>query len=107
MKEFEEDEVIKYIREALPADAADKYSDDDLLNIVDMIWDYYEMNGLIDIDNDDDEQMSESELRGELVDYAARMLRKDKYCKVEPEHLEAIISGELAYEDFLDQEMFK
>lgn len=107
MKEFEEDEVIKYIREALPAEAADIYSDDDLLNIVDMIWDYYEMNGLIDIDNDDDDQISESELISELVDYTGRMLRKDKACKVNPDHLEAIVRGELAYEDLLDQEMFK
>lgn len=107
MKEFEEEEVIKYIREALPADAADIYHDDDLLNIVDMIWDYYEINGLIDIDSDDDDTMSESELISELVDYATRMLRKDKACKVSPDHLEAIIRGELAYEDMLDQEMFK
>lgn len=107
MKEFEEYEVIKYIREALPAEAADIYSDDDLLNIVDMIWDYYEMNGLIDIDNDDDDQISESELISELVDYTGRMLRKDKACKVSPDHLEAIVRGELAYEDLLDQEMFK
>lgn len=80
MKEFDENEVTKRIRESLPEEAAQTYSDDDLLNIVDMIWDYYEMNGLLDIDTADDEE-EDLDLQAELVDYCKRMLKKDKGCK--------------------------
>ena len=102
MKEFDENEVISLIRKALPTDYAMVYSDDDILNVVDMIWDYYEINGLLDPDvNDDDNE--ETDILPELIDYAKRMLNKDKACKIKPEHLEAIISAELDYEDMLDQ----
>lgn len=104
MKEYDENEVIKLIRAALPENSAKAYSDDDLLNIVDMIWDYYEMNGLLDVDCADDDT-EELDLVSELIDYAKRMLKKDKGCKVDPNDLKAIIEAELSYEDMLDSEM--
>lgn len=104
MKEFDENELIKYIRAALLQTTDAKYSDDDLLNIVDMIWDYYELNGLLDVDDDsDDDEITD--IVAELKDYTTRMLRKDKACKVDEADLETIIMAELAYEDMLDSEM--
>ncbi len=105
MKEFDESAVLKEMRRSLPENV--NYSDDDLLNIVDMIWDYYEMNGLLDveIENEKDSDEEEIDIVSELIDYARRMLKKDKACKVSPDHLEALISAELAYEDALDAEM--
>ncbi|MDE6099986.1 MAG: hypothetical protein K2L46_08850 [Paramuribaculum sp.] len=105
MKEFDESAVLKEMRKSLPENIS--YSDDDLLNIVDMIWDYYEMNGLldVDIDSENDTDDEEIDIVSELIDYARRMLKKDKACKVNPDHLEALIRAELAYEDALDAEM--
>ncbi|MCM1348829.1 MAG: hypothetical protein NC338_05400 [Firmicutes bacterium] len=100
MNEFDENEVVKHIRRMLPQEAATAYSDDDLLNIVDMIWDYYELNGLLDIDFDEEDE-EETDIVNELIDYAGRMLKKDKACNVRPVHLEAIIKAELDYEDTL------
>ena len=90
MKEFDENEVVGRIRAALPTEASSRYSDDDLLNVVDMIWDYYE---------------EEVDIVAELNDYAKRMLKKDKACQVAPEHLPAIINAELDYEDWLDSSL--
>lgn len=104
MKEFDENEVVKQIRDNLPEESAKAYSDDDLLNIVDMIWDYYEMNGLLDIDASDDDDEPE-DIVSDLVDYAKRMLKKDRGCKVQPDDLECIILAELAYEDYLDSQL--
>lgn len=101
MKEYEEKEVIDLIRKELPDSTRTEYSDDDLLNIVDMIWDYYEINGLLDVDAGIDEE-EDIDIVSELIDYAKRMLKKDKACQVRPEHLENIIRAELAYEDILD-----
>ena len=101
MKEFDENEVVGRIRAALPTEASSRYSDDDLLNVVDMIWDYYELNGLLDVDSDNEDE-EEVDIVAELNDYAERMLKKDKACQVAPEHLPAIINAELDYEDWLD-----
>ncbi len=104
MKEFDENDVIRCIRKSLPTDASSAYTDDDLLNIVDMIWDYYEMNGLLDIDFSDDDNEQDTDLQSELNDYCIRMLKKDKCCKVKPEHIQLIVGAELDYEDSLENE---
>lgn len=39
---FDEDEAIKFIRNYMPENIRNLYSDDEILNIIDMIWDYYE-----------------------------------------------------------------
>lgn len=103
MKEFDENEVVQQIRGNLSEESSALYSDDDLLNIVDMIWDFYEINGLLDIDSDDDSDPED--LRSDIVEYARRMLKKDKACKVKPEDLECIVDAELAYEDYLDSQL--
>lgn len=102
MKEFDENDVVRRIRENLPTGETTSYTDDDLLNIVDMIWDYYEINGLLDVDIPDDDNEEDIDLVAELRDYCIRMLKKDKACRVKPEHLESIITAELDYEDSLE-----
>lgn len=55
MNVFDEDEAIKFIRNYMPADKRDLYSDDEILNIIDMIWDYYEDHGLLELPADEDD----------------------------------------------------
>lgn len=95
---YDENEALKYIRKNVELSISSAYDDDELLNVIDMIWDYYEANGMLDIDDDDDDPDTD-ELLDELVTYATRMLRRDKESKLDPVHLRDIISAELAYED--------
>lgn len=101
MNEYDEIKAINAMRAALPADCANAYDDDELLNLVDMIWDYYEQNGLLDIDFDDDDSDSDTNLLQELVDYAKRMIKKDKGATLNTDHLPILIQAELDYEDSL------
>lgn len=103
MNEYDELTAIKAMRAALPADASGKYDDDELLNIVDMIWDYYEQNGMLDIDVDEDDESDT--LLQDLVDYATRMLKKDKGATIDLSHLPAMIQAELDYEESLANEL--
>ncbi len=97
---YTEDDAIKYIRQHTPAEIAEAYSDDEILNIIDMIFDYYEQNGMLDIDDDDlDDDLEPEQLAAEITDYATRMLRRDREAKMRPEHLRPIIDAELAYEE--------
>ena len=98
MKEFDENEAIKTMRASLPEGKTQGYSDDDLLNLVDIIWDYYEINGLLEIDLDEDEtEVSVTD----IVDYANRMIRKDKGANIAPEDIPLLVEAELDYEDSL------
>ena len=53
--DFDENDAIAYIRAHIPADVAALYDDNELLNLIDIIFDYYEANGLLDLDIDDDD----------------------------------------------------
>ena len=48
MKEFDEKEAVKAMRQALSPEASQRCSDDELLNVIDIIWDWYEESGLLD-----------------------------------------------------------
>lgn len=98
MNEYDETRVVNLINEALTAAGRQAYSDDELLNVVDMIWDYYEENGLLEIDADDDEEVTESD----IVEYVTRMCRKDRGCKIDVADIPMIVQAEVAYEQSLE-----
>ena len=90
------------MRKALPADLSESYNDDELLNLIDIIWDYYEQNGLLDIDFADDDPDDDPEaLIRDITDYAVRMIRKDKKATLATENIEPLIRAEIDYEDSL------
>ena len=69
-----------------------------MLNLVDIIWDYYEINGLLEIDLDEDEtEVSVTD----IVDYANRMIRKDKGANIAPEDIPLLVEADLDYENSL------
>lgn len=97
---FDENDAIEFIRTKIGDEMSAKYCDDDILNIIDAIWDCYEENGLLEIDADDeDDTMPEDEINT----YVVRMMRKDKGCKVEPADIDAIVRAELEYELSLEE----
>ncbi len=99
MMEFDEDEAIAFIRKHTDPELAALYDDDELLNLIDLVYDYYEANGLLDIDLDGDDE--EDPDIDELRDYILRMLRKDKGAKLAPGHVAPLLSAYLEYESSL------
>lgn len=99
--EFDETKAIEYMRKAI-GPRAEAYDDDQLLNLIDIIWDFYEENGLLDIDADE-EIDDEDAVLDDLVAYARRMLRKDKESKISDDDIAPLIEAEIDYESSLDQ----
>ena len=79
--EYDENIAIKQIRKVLSDKSNAIYNDDEILNVIDMIWDFYDENGMLDIDLEDGEDDSEA-IYSELCDYVIRMLKKDKEAKI-------------------------
>lgn len=99
--EFDENEAVKYMRSHVPAELSAMYKDDDeLLNLIDLIYDYYEANGMLDLDLDDaDDELDVDDMQS----YITRMLKKDKGAKLLPEHVPAFVNAYMDYEDSLDE----
>jgi hypothetical protein len=104
---FDEDNAVEYIRTSLPDDIKEKYDDDELLYIVDIIWDYYESKGMLSLDFDvdeDEEQEGDDDLLNvdDLVAFVKKELRKDAECNIESSDVKYIVKGELEYEESLE-----
>lgn len=95
---YDENSAVKYINDVLNQKAGVTYSDDDILNVIDIIWDYYEQNGLLDLDNDDELDCDH------LLDSVKHLLKKDKGNRVKEEHIEIIVNAELDYEDSIEED---
>lgn len=98
--EFDEEKAVEFINSYLAEKAGKTYPDDEILNVIDMIWDYYEENGLLELDADDEEDSIPSD---EIVDYVTRMIKKDKGATINVEDIPLLVSAELAYEESLDE----
>ncbi|MDE5810870.1 MAG: hypothetical protein K2H61_01015 [Muribaculaceae bacterium] len=94
---YDENEAVNAINKALKEKGREPYSSDELLNVIDMIWDYYEENGMLEVDDDDDDM--EEDIAADLADYIRRMLKKDKQSKVDSNDVDTIVEAELDYED--------
>lgn len=102
--EFDETQAIKYMQANVPVEIAHLCKDDDeLTNLIDLVYDYYEANGLLDLDFDDLDDEDDGSVNFEdLLAYVRRMLRKDKGATIAPEAVEPLLRAYLDYEASLD-----
>lgn len=98
MKDFDETQAVNFINSRL---GNKKYPADEILNIIDMIWDFYESNGMLEIDDDNDE---DEDIEESLVEYVTKMINRDKDANVNVEDIPAIVAAELDYEESLYDE---
>ena len=95
---YDEDDSVKFIQNYLPQELKGKFSNDDINYIVDSIYDFYESNGMLDDDGDDEIEIDEEE----VVNYVIKNAQKDGVGKFEPEEITFIVQGELEYCDSIN-----
>lgn len=100
MKEFDEKEAIKAMRSVLSAESSALYDDDELLNVIDIIWDWYDDQGLLDIDAEADDEEVNTDA---LIKHVGKMIAKDSDSPVKREDVEPLVVAELRYEQSLDE----
>lgn len=99
MKEFDEKDAIKAMRAAISDENSALYNDDELLNVIDIIWDWYDDQGLLDIDAEADDEDVNTDA---LIKHVGKMLSKDSDSPIKREDIEPLVSAELRYEQSLD-----
>lgn len=97
---YSEEKAARFIRARLPEDSRKEYTDDDLLCVVDVIWDYYETQGLLSLNDLDaeDELLNEDE----LIAYVKREIKADGSVAVDAADIPTIVKAELEYEESLE-----
>ena len=96
--EYDEDDSLKFIQEHLPEEMQNKFSDDEINYIVDLIYEFYEEKGFLDENDDTEIEIDEDE----LLEFIVKNARKDAIREFTDEQIEAIVAGELAYCDTLN-----
>ncbi len=97
---YDEDAAVKFIRKLLPAEVSERYDDDEILYVIDIIWDWYEKNGYLSLNSDvtDDEEIDVSKLTA----YVKKELKNDGEVLMDPADVDLIVKGELEYEESLE-----
>ena len=91
--EHNEQEAIKYIKNSLTQEV----SSDEILNIIDLIWDFYDKKGLLEITFEDYIEDENYEL--ELIEYVKNGIKDSE---IKNPVIEQIVLAELDYENTLE-----
>ena len=99
--DLDDDKTVEFIRNFLPVELKEKFTDDDLYYIIDVIADYYFSSGLLDA-KPDDEGCVEIDIE-KIVSYIIKEAKKDKIGDWLPEDIELIVQAEMEYGNSLGQ----
>ena len=80
---YDEDDSVTFIKNYLPQEMKDKFSNDDINYVVDLIYDFYESKGYLDED--------------EMVAFVSAAAKKDNKRKFTKEEIGFIVDGEMEY----------
>ena len=89
---YDEDEAVKFILNFIPADSKERIDNDKIEYVLDVVYDFYEENGLIDEDSTEEASIDEEE----MFKYILKSSKKDKMGLSEDD-IQLILDGEYEY----------
>ena len=100
--EDEDDEnTVEFIKNFLPLDLKDKFTDDELYYFLDVMVDYYSTSGCLDAQPDADGYVNIDQ--DEIVEYIVKEAKKDGMGEFNPEDILFVVQGEMEYGNSLGQ----
>jgi hypothetical protein len=97
MEDLDDEKTIAFIRERLPQELKEKFSDDEFYYFLDTIYDYYDKSGILDSDN----EYVDIDI-DEIASFIAKEAKKNNIGDYSTEDLFFIVEGELAYNGIID-----
>ena len=89
---YDEDEAVKFILNFIPAESKESIDNDKIEYVLDVVYDFYEENGLIDEDSTEEASIDEEE----MFKYIVKCSKKDKMNLTEDD-IQLILEGEYEY----------
>jgi len=95
MFEYDDEMAVKFITNHLPMDLKDKFPEDTIYYLLDVICEFYEKQDWLD--NDDEEKEER-----ELIEFMIQQSDKDGIGKFTEEEIRLVLAAEEAYSDTLE-----
>ena len=95
LEDQDDEKTIEFIKNYLPIDLKDKFTDDDLYYFLDLIVDYYTTSGCLDAQPDDEGYINIDQ--DEIVNYIVKESDKDGMGPFDPEDILFVVQGEMEY----------
>ena len=94
---YDDQDSVNFIQNNLPQELKGKFSDDDITYITDVIYDYFESQGMLDPTLEEDPEVDIED----LLDYIMKNSKRDGF-KFEREEVLFVVESEFDYEESLD-----
>jgi hypothetical protein len=97
---YDEEAAVKYIQNYLPQELKERFSEDDIYYILDVVCDFYEENGFFSDEYDSEKYDPEKE-EEDLIRYVVQQARKDGIGEFSSDEIRLVLKAEEAYCDIL------
>ena len=101
LADADDEKTIEFIKNYLPQELKEKFSDDELYYFLDLIDEYYSESGILDAQPDEDGYVN-IDLE-EVVAYIVKEAKKDEVGEYDPEEVLFVVQGEMEYGNSLLQ----
>ena len=97
----DDEKTIEFIRNYLPQELKEKFSEDELYYFLDLIDEYYSESGILDVQPDADGYV-DIDLE-QVVEFIVKEAKKDEVGEYDPEDILFVVQGEMEYGNSLGQ----
>jgi hypothetical protein len=101
LEDEDDEKTVEFIKNFLPQDLKDKFTDDELYYFLDVMVDYYSTSGCLDVQPDAEGYVNIDQ--DEIVDYIVKEAQKDGMGEFSPEDILFVVQGEMEYGNSLGQ----
>ncbi len=101
LADADDEKTIEFIKNYLPQELKDKFSEDELYYFLDLIDEYYAESGILDAEPDAEGYVN-IDLE-EIAAYLVKEAKKDEMGEYDPEEILFVIQGEMEYGNSLGQ----
>lgn len=99
MEDLDDEKTIAYIRERLPQELKEKFTDDEFYYFLDTIYDYYDKSGILDSNN----EYIDIDIN-KIAEFIVKEAKKNGIGDYDTEEIFFVVEGELAYNGVIDEE---
>lgn len=101
LEDADDEKTVEFIKNYLPQELKDKFSDDELYYFIDLIDEYYSTSGILDA-KPDEEGYINIDLE-EIVDFIIKEAKNDEVGEYDPEEILFVVQGEMEYGNSLGE----
>jgi hypothetical protein len=101
LEDEDDAKTVAFIQNYLPQDLKDKFTEDDLYYILDLIVEYYTTSGCLDAEPDAEGYIDIDQ--DEIVAYIVKEAKRDGMGPYDPEDVLFVVQGEMEYGNSIGQ----